>query len=388
MSGHWFMNRAPVIDLPLNGGPVACPGGNIATGCVGGFRPASGGIPGSGIVSAMGVGPAAFTIAPGAFGQAKGTQVVPVPIVASIVQLATAFTFSGPPSAMQATAAAPTFLAAQPALFQANAHANDPGQTAGATPRAAANFAWCPGVGGPACPSGLAATGSTGIQGIVSYTAGANVFGGTMGMLLKGTGRISIVAWTVSLPTSGFGFTPVQGIANIPMPGGAGFMNPQAVGVSYAYANSAVFSSAAVYLGFMTSSMGLVTSFGPVINTSTIPGGIIPGSTIKSWGFPWTTGTVSAMNTESTMGMMRTGTLTAMGTDQRTAAGKGTIVMVAGGTAHRIASTADFETIDVVVLNFSDGTPTPGLGPASLVVLAILMTLGAGYAMRGRYARS
>ncbi len=384
MTGQWFQNRGPLIDIPINGGPTVCfPAGTIKTGCVGFFRPATGGIPGSAAtVSAMGVNPASFTIPPGAFGQAKGQQSTPVAIVPTVVQLVTAFTLSGPPSPAQATAAVPTFLAAQPAVFQSNAHTNDPGQTAGATPRAAANFAWCPGVGGPACPAGTAATGSTGVQGIVSYTAGPNVFGGTMGMLIKGTGATSIILTTLTIGTT-------MGFAHLPIAGGTGFMNPQAGGVSYAYANSVMLGAATIYVGHSTTGMGLVAGWGPPLTTGgpAMSPVLVPGDTNNNWGFPWTTGTVSVMNTEMQGTMSQTGTLVGQGTDERTAAGKGSIVMVAGGTSHRVMSTLDFEALEVVVLNFSDGTPTPSMGPAGLATVATLMALTAGYAIRGRFGR-
>ncbi len=387
MSGQWFQNRGPLVDIPINGGPTPC-GFNLKTGCVGNLRPLNGGIPALGTaVSAMGVNPAAFTIPPGAFGQALGSQRTPVGFVPTVVQLATAFTFSGPASVVQASAASPPFAVAAPAVFQRNAHLNDAGQTAGATPRAAANFAWCPGVGGPACPSGLAATGASGIQGIVSYTGGGNVFGGTMGMLLKGAaGSTSIIAGTVVIPTGGAGTSMVPLLAHLPIPANPTFMNPQAGGVSYAYANQVVLGSAQMYIGFMTSSaMGLITWTGPLLTTGGTPMSpqTIPGDTNLNWGFPWTTGTVSVMNTEAG----QTGTLTAMGTDSRTGAGKGSIVMVAGGTSHRVLSTLDFEALEVVVLDFSDGTPTPSMGPAGLATVATLMALTAGYAIRGRFGR-
>ncbi|MDP6977605.1 MAG: hypothetical protein QF570_03255 [Myxococcota bacterium] len=385
MSGEWFQNRGALVDIPINGGPTLCIGGDIKTGCVGVFKPANGGIPGSAAISAMGVNPAAFTIPPGAFAQTLGSQRTPVGIIPTVVQLATAFTFQAPPNAAQATGAAPTFLTAQPAVFQKNAWSNDPGQTAGVTPRAAANFAWCPGVGGPACPSGLAATGSADVQGIVSYTAGANAFGGTMGMMLKGTGgTTSIVAGS----TGGTGMIPF--LAHLPIPANTGFVNPQAQGVSYAYANSIVLGSAQLYIGFMTSSaMGLITSTGPPLTTggAAMSPVTIAGDTNNNFGFPWTTGTISVMNTETLNGGMQSGTLVAAGEDNRTGAGKGTIVMVAGGTTHRVLSGMDFESLEVAVLNFSDGTPTPSMGPAGLATVATLMALTAGYAIRGRFGR-
>lgn len=394
MSGQWFGNRGPLIDIPINGGPQLCVGGSIKSGCVAFFKPRTGGVPGSqATISAMGVNPAAFTIAPGAFAQAQGLQFTPVGIVPTVVQLATDFHAVGPASAAQAAAAVPTFAIAQPAAFQSNAHNNDPGQTGGATPRAAANFAWCPGVGGPACPSGLAATGAANIQGIVSYSAGGNVFGGTMGMMLKGTGAVSAIITSVTVPTGGAGTTMIPGLAHLPIgtmtPTLASFMNPQAPGVSYAHFNTVMLGSAQVYLGFMTSPGGLLTSTGPPLTTGgpAMSPAVVPGDTITNWGMPWTTGTVTVMKTETNAGAMLTQTLSGMGTDERTGAGKGSIVMVAGGLSHRVFQGLETPALEIVVLNFSDGTPTPSMGSVGLAAVATLMALTAGYAVRGRFGR-
>ncbi|MCP4037116.1 MAG: hypothetical protein GY733_09290 [bacterium] len=395
MSGQWFMNRGALVDIPINGGPSLCIGGSISTGCVGVFKPAGGGVPGSvPVITAMNVNPAAFTIPPGAFGQAVGSQRVPVTIAATVIQLATAFTLSGPASLGQALAAVPTFSVAQPAVFAQNAWSNDPGQTAVATPRAAADFDWCPGVGGPGCASGVAATHSTAaaVEGIISYTAGANKFGGTMGMLLKGGGTTSI--WVkaipdITLPTAGLGTVMEKPMAHLPIPGGAGFMNPQVGGVAYGFANAIVLGSAPIFIGYDTSATnGLITRTGPPLTTGGGPMSpvIISGDTNLNWGMPWTTGTVTVMNTEMDGTVSESGTISGMGADNRTAAGKGSIVMVAGGTSHRVGSTLDFEALEVVVLNFSDGTPTPSMGPAGLATVATLMALTAGYALRGRFA--
>ena len=56
----------------------------------------------------------------------------------------------------------------------------------------------------------------------MSYTAGANVFGGTMGMMLKGTGATSVVVTTITVPTGGLGSSTIMGIAHLPI----GTMSP------------------------------------------------------------------------------------------------------------------------------------------------------------------
>ncbi len=387
MSGHWYLSRTPLIDLPLNGGPELCIGGSIQTGCVGFLRPRDGGVPGMAVVTQMGSSPASFTIPPGAFGQAKGIQGDLIAIVPTVVQIVTSLSLSGPASLAQATMASPTFAAAQPARFQSNAHTRDPGQTAGSTPRAAANFAWCPGVGGPACPSGLAATGSPGIQGIVTYTAGANVFGGTMAMLVKGNATVSRV-WSQLTSAS----QTLLAHTNLIAPA-TGFMNPQVVGAGYAYANSSMLPLVPLYLiqsGMMVqTSMGLLATPGLPITSNGTPATpyLIQADTQRHWGFPWTTGTVSVMNTETYRSQVHTGTLTAMGSDARTPGGKGQIVMVAGGTSHRVAAQVDFEALGVVVLTFDDATPTPALDARGLAALIIVLALAAGHSIRRRFVR-
>ncbi|MFT5441800.1 MAG: hypothetical protein ACI8W3_000842 [Myxococcota bacterium] len=375
MAGSWYQNRGPLVDIPINGGPVLCIGGALQTGCVGFFKPAGGGIPGGGAVSAVGVAPAAFTIPDNAFAQALGAQTVAVGIVPTVVQLVTTFVFDGPANVGQALGASPTFAAGAPAAFGKDAWSNDAGQTA----RLAATFAWCPGIGGPACAAGTLATGSAGIQGRIGYTPGANAFGGTMGMMLSGGGATSIIAGSAA---------GVPFLAHLPIMGAG--TNPQAGGVGYAFQNVVILGSAPLYFGFMTSTgngSGLLTSTGPPLTTgnATMSPVVIAGDTNVNFGMPWTTGTVSVKNTETLGGMGQTGSITAMGSDSRTAAGKGRITMVAGGTSHRTLSTLDFEALEVIVLDFNDGSPTPSMGPAGLATVAMLMALSAGYAIRNKF---
>jgi len=214
-----------------------------------------------------------------------------------------------------------------------------------------------------------------------------------MGMLIKGGGAVSITAGSIPVPTPGNGTVMVPLLGHLPLAGAATFMNPQVGGVGYAFRNTVMLGSAPLFIGFMTSGVGgtgLITSTGPPLTTggASMNPVIVAGDTNINWGFPWTTGAISVMNTElSAMGGNQTGTLVAAGSDARTAAGKGSIVMVAGGTSARVVSGMDFEALEVVVLNFSDGTPTPSMGPAGLATVATLMALTAGYAIRGRFAR-
>jgi hypothetical protein len=147
--------------------------------------------------------------------------------------------------------------------------------------------------------------------------------------------------------------------------------------------------SGPVHFGFMTNppctvslpalppGCGLITSQGPVV-------GAIPADSQWNWGFPWTTGTVTAMNVQSTaQGQPGTTTLTAMGSDSRTAWGAGKITLVAGGATRRKGVATDFSGLDVVTMTFAPPVPsmsTPGLAAGGLLVL-----LAVGYAVRRRF---
>ena len=178
-------------------------------------------------------------------------------------------------------------------------------------------------------------------------------------------------------------------LAHLPIMGAG--VNPQHPGVSYAYSNSVMLGGAPMFIGYMTSTGaggGLITTTGPPLTDGMGAPVSIPGDTNLNWGFPWTTGTVSVMNTELSAGgtMGATGTLTAMGTDSRDTAGGGRITLVAGGTSHRVTSGQDFEALEVLVLNFASPLATPSMGPAGLGTVARLMALSAGYAIRERFA--
>jgi hypothetical protein len=382
MSGQWYMNRGALVDIPINGGAVFCQGASLQEGCVGVFKPLNGGVPGGAVITPTNIGPANFTIPPHAFGQALGSQRVPISIAPTVVQLVTSFVYDGPADFTQAGLAVPTFTVNQNAKFRKNAWSKDPGQAG----RVAANFAWCPGVGGPGCASGLAATPAA-VQGIVKYTAGANAFGGTMAMIIDGTGATSIVAGVGALPTGGAGTTMVPLLAHLPIAGMG--VNPQVGGVGYAFRNTVMLGAAPKFLGFMTSATGgkgLITSTGPPLLTGGGNPDVQAGDTNINWGFPWTTGTISVMNTEITPGGNGTGTLTAMGSDSRNAAGGGRITLVAGSTNNRVLSGLDFEALEVLVLDFEGIGEVPSMGPAGLATVGLLMALSAGYAIRGRFA--
>jgi hypothetical protein len=130
---------------------------------------------------------------------------------------------------------------------------------------------------------------------------------------------------------------------------------------------------------------GIITAQGAAAMTTTGPGTMNlsgPADTNTNHGFPWTTGTVTAQNIELNFGNPASTTITAMGQDDRTPMGAGTITMVAGGLSHRVVSNQHFAAIDGVTMTF--GNKTPSISPTGFAVAAVLMVLAVGYAFRRR----
>ena len=446
MTGEWAANRGALVDIPINGGPSLCvvvapdeppsknaliPGpGTLPTpvgGCVGagkyppgtapprfawprssmqpifGFQQRKGGIPGAATITTS--GPAgSFVIPPGAFGQAAPvpSSTATVMLVPTVVQLQTALSAVGPPSPTHAAGALPTFAIQQPAAFMKDAWSMDAGQASTLLPiaqqRPMADFQWCPGTvgAGGLCPGTtlVGGTGAGALDGIVRYKSGPNKFGGTMGMMLGGGGSTSVRGGFITVaPTTmtlmggpGFGRTMLPLLAHLPF-GGGPIMNPQVQGVGYAFTNTIALAAAKFHADYLTSMhVSGVTSGGGMITTSGPTGfGTISADTNVNYGFPWTTGNVSVMNVELGPFLSgQTGTLTAMGADNRSAGGNGTITLVAGGTANRVLSGLDFEALEVVTLQFASNTPS--MGPAGLATTALLLSLTAGFALRKRFS--
>jgi len=377
-TGEWYQNRGPLVDIPANGGPVFCtPGQDIADGCPGQnqaipapLRPLNGGVKGSGTIMAKGYNPVTFTVAPSAFAQAAGQQTVAVAFVPTVVQLGSAFVLTGPAATRMTTAPD----------GQTRILKKDKWMT---TARASKNFGWCPGVGGPGCvaPGSAAAP----YNGLVKYTGGTNAYGGTMAMLLSG-------AFTVSVTV---GSTPGPTMNKLLINGPGGAMSPQSQhpGRAYAAFDTDAVLGAPIHVGFMTGppctnvlpplpvGCGIITTSGP-----TTGGGPVGTDTNYNWGFPWTTGTVSARNTGTNMGNAATTTLTAMGTDMRSPFGKGRMTLVAGGTTTRLAAAQHFAGLDIVTIRTQAPGAAPGLSPVGLGAAASLMMLAGGYLVHRRRA--
>lgn len=433
MSGQWFQNRGQLIDIPINGGPVFCGGGGVGEpigigGCLGAkfgvinatgmtqglamFKQANGGIPAAAQnVVVNGGAPASFTVPPGAFNQNLGKQVVALPINATVQQLSTQMPMNGPASAGQTSlmVAGNDGLTAMnwPAHFQANAHSLDPGQAA----RIQKSFDWCPGVGGASCAAANLATGTGGANynGLVTYkNPGGNGFGGTMAMMSSSGGYVSLALTkqAFGIPTTAPGglsrAMAHQAFGSI----GGTILRPAWPGLGYNAVRVQNFPGAAIYASFATgpapcvpnllppSPVGCsqIISQGPPLSlmigpSTTIPLGIPPDQNIN-FGFPWTTGTVTAQHTGVTaMGGADTETLSAMGYDNRTPAGAGRIVMVAGAVSHRFAAATsnprNFTGLDFVRIDFSTQVPT--MSAPAIGAVVTLMLLAGGYMARRRF---
>ena len=384
MAGSWAQNRGNLIDIPITGDKPCTinaydnPPPPFVMGDYGQpLRAANADcIPGAGSVTVMGplVAPRAFTLrgvtrADAGNGNAPffqdgiTKQSAALPLVPTVIQLATNFSLSGPGSIITNAGAS---SGTPNGYFQEDAYLVQAG-------RAGANFAWCPGnaTQNPNCtspnPNQNGATRP--YNGLVRYTAGANAFGGTMSMLLTNAdGTLSVK------------FIPGAGgtvrVLHLPI-GGMGAQHP---GGAYANPDLDVLASGSVMINPVYSPGGKILSSetpNPTIMTG--------GTTNLNYGFPWTTGQVYVRNTGVNQGMPATTTLSATGNDARGSDGQGVITMVAGGSSHRLNSAQHFSAIDVVKMTIGEAPPLPSASPAGLAAGAALMLLAVGYAVRRRF---
>jgi hypothetical protein len=384
MSGQWFQNRGPLVDIPNNGGAGACAAfigqprpapASVSDGCVNNFIPQNGGIPAAAQgISVTGGSPANFSIVDNAaFGQVGGAAnraTVPVVGIPTVIQLASQFSLQGP-------ALTTPLGGGGAASFQANAWSNDPGQAA----RVGANFTWCP--PGGACTGGVGTTfGTLGAQ--IKYTAGANAFGGTMAMMLRNTAVVSIrLVNTLAPATPRVLHQLVGGTTNptySPQMGGGGYANHRILTLD----NGPIHNSYSVGLPCTSAfgqvpspaGCGVITAQGPFVFSA-------PGSMNEDWGMPWTTGTVLVQNLAGNPGDGAT-TFSVHGSDTRTGAGAGQITMVAGATTERTPSSNHFAALEVVTMTFAP-TATPALSAPAILALVSLMVLAGGYMVRRRF---
>lgn len=331
MSGGWLQQRG-AVNIPA--WVVAL--GSLNKSLFGLNDPT---IPGTGFVTVTPqvTGPAQVKIPPHLF-QLDTTRAIPLQAVVGgdVVQLTTTFSFNGPNLAA-------TMM-----------------QT-GTTARLAPNFSYCPGaINNPSCASNLPGGNDGTKPGRLTYTAGPNRFGGTMGMLIQGGGSTAV----------NIGGSPAR--LRVDVIAGAG---SQEVGLAYGFTSSVVLQSGAVFSTFTLTPNGLVGGIGAQTATLT------PDININT-GFPWTTGTVMVSEPGGVGNPAETYTMT--GSDNRTPNGRGTLSLVAGGLSHRTVAAQTFVSVDKVTLDIASGQLTPALSPTGLTAIASLMLIGGGYVLRKR----
>jgi hypothetical protein len=427
MNGQWYQNRGPLVDIPIKGGPIAVPNCMSLTnfpfastgppafpsapaGCIGnpvvagapalGFIPAVpalGGVPNTlmAAVTAMGMSPATITVPPSVFAEAPPPTALGLMIIApTLVQLGSTATFMAPGPAratMQPVGmtsplggGATVFTVVPPAMGTRVLRKSDWTDQTG---RAGPMFTWCPGTPGtppmvglpvpPVAPACLAP--ASGLwPGLVRYTPGPNVFGGTMTMLLSSAFTVSVVG-------------PGGVLVHQPV-GGMGDQHP---GRGYSTTDTDYLMAGPVLAMFMTGppcTMAFPFPQAPpgcgVITTSMTTVGMGAPDRNRNWGFPWTTGMVTAQNTGTIAGMMQTTTLVGTGTDMRTPLGSGMITLVAGGFSHRFGAVTmvpqDFSPLDIVTMTLQP-FKTPAFSPAGMAAGVALMLLAVGFAARRRF---
>jgi hypothetical protein len=205
----------------------------------------------------------------------------------------------------------------------------------------------------------------------VSYTANANAFGGTMGMLLQGFARV----W-VAVP-----ITPDAGPELIRSP--VSGMATQHVGRGYFTTQTRVAPPGIVYNGVIQNPPCttvnvppsnlqcelVLTKIGPVLFN-------LPGATTINFGFPWTTGRVVVQADWVQAGNPRVTTLSAEGGDTIDVNGVRHINLISGGNALRNSVATGFgRTIHLDGIELL--LPEPGAALALGGSLGLVGVLGA-----------
>jgi len=244
-----------------------------------------------------------------------------VPNATPVIQLATAFSITGPrkittvfqsktPPNYKTHPGAVTAWKANWRKFHKSAYKGQPLRVQGA------KFTYC--WGNPACTKIAGGTEPL----IVKNNPGPNKFGGTMSYIIHSGSGASNLALGVGGGAVAFALLKGSG--------------SQVTGRGYAVKLTDFLQSGPIWGKYMTGvqtkprlgQQKLITTIG-LYNTK----GMFPPANNFNRGFPFTTGTVLARNTGTAAGQKRDTTLTAMGGDTVTAMGKRNISLVAGGIA-------------------------------------------------------
>jgi len=307
-----------------------------------------------------------FTIPVGAFQLPlpvpPALNVVPVPVMA-VQQLATSWGVSGPVPVSVITNGPDARTNAS--FFTTDGNGNNnlapwrqfgPNAWQNQTGRAGANFTVCWNrfaTGPPITAKCNNIAGGT--QNMMArYTGGGNAFGGTIAMLLTlgpNPGSVAV--------RSGSGI-PVGGLLLNPLASSGSGVGAR----GYLATRVAVGGLAPVFTKFMTAPGMTGTLAGSGVVTA-VTGfvGSFPIAAQTNMPLPHTTGTVFVRRTGyNPGGAVSVNTHTAMGADNRNAAGSGNIILVSGAMA--VSPGAKTPAIDIMSLNF---VPEPG---AALMLLA------------------
>jgi hypothetical protein len=299
-------------------------------------------------------------------------RAVEVKYAPPVEQLATSFKITGP-AAVRTTGPMGTMRTGMNTAafhaFKRNAYLTQTGRKAGG------NFTWCPKTIAPPGTMGTPAKGK-GItcnninQGgrhlLVKYTAGANKYGGTMAYIITTGARTSSLA--VGVGGGAVGFQILAG------------MGSQPTGRGYADFLTDHLIKGPIWGVQMRTTVTPGPVIGPqkLITSVAFPAGTFPSGTNFNFGFPFTTGKVVVRNYGT-----RTTTLTAVGSDARTAMGAGNLSLVAGGLAiARLVGAADQPTPEILTMRIA--LPEPG---ATLQLVAGIAALLGVAVWRSRRAR-
>ena len=420
ISGAWHGNRGANVDIPPAGGPIICaaspatPPGTanaVAAPCVrhqglggtrnSGFSPANAGATGSLTNVAATGDPAAavgnpFRVPANVINEGPvppPRTAIPVVLNPVVQQLDTTFTFMAPggfrdpkrvtgmtlnggnftPPTASVPAIGPGQAPAHAAtrLFQTEAWSK-PGQTS----RATANILWTR--GGPNGTTGA------GFTRRIQYTKTGNGFGGTMHMVLGGTG----IVWVVASIVPG---APPEALAS-PVGGGAGAgTQGQHPGRGYSTTAFRKAASGQVYGAFNIPNPCSPGALPPAPAGCGMLTGIaaplfpIPGATTVNVGFPWTTGHISVEADYLQGANPRNTTLTAQGSDS-IVSGVRTVQLVSGGVSFRQPPGGGNPTRSTHIDAFSLSMNTlPEPGPTAALA-GVLGVIGILYSVRRRFA--
>ncbi|MGH8513835.1 MAG: hypothetical protein ACREV8_07815, partial [Gammaproteobacteria bacterium] len=247
------------------------------------------------------------------------------------------------------------------------------------TGRAGAKFTWC--FGNPACTMvsqamGVDKSGNPNLaypvhQAIVKYNPGPNKFGGTMSHVIYTGPNRSSIAIGIGVVLQFLGLT---GIGEQPTGRGYAEFQTDAIMGGDAFA---MYMIGPVYVPQLMSIQYLITTLMTPVSGS---GALATVAQNKNFGFPFTTGTVIARNTGTSIQKNpEVNTLTGMGSDVVTSMGARNISLVAGGVAGVDEIAGELPILDQIFLPEPDAWARLAAGIAGLLAIAVWRSRRARY---------